>query len=124
MLGTVNFSEYNVIEKERADKEGKTGGYDGGFMKLENPLGLDVEVFLGALGMPGLTAYSGIKEFGKIKKGDVVFVSAASGMSRMFALARMTLETDAKTFRCCRTACRTAVEERRRYSHRKCWKPR
>jgi len=79
VLGTVNFSEYNIIEKERADTPGRTGGYGGGFMKLENPLGLDVEIFLGALGMPGLTAYSGIKEFGKIKKGDVVFVSAASG---------------------------------------------
>lgn len=81
VLGVVNFSEYNVIEKERADQPGTTGGYGGGFMKLENPFDLDAEIFLGALGMPGLTAYSGIKEFGKVQKGDVVFVSAASGES-------------------------------------------
>ncbi|KAJ6121013.1 hypothetical protein N7523_005293 [Penicillium sp. IBT 18751x] len=48
--------------------------------KLENPLGLeDIRVFLGALGMPGLTAYSSLYEIGKPKKGETIFVSAASG---------------------------------------------
>ncbi|KKK22538.1 oxidoreductase, zinc-binding dehydrogenase family [Aspergillus ochraceoroseus] len=47
---------------------------------LENPLGLeDIRVFLGALGMPGLTAYSSLYEIGKPKKGETIFVSAASG---------------------------------------------
>ncbi len=35
--------------------------------------------YLGALGMPGMTAYFGILEVGKIKKGDVVLVSGAAG---------------------------------------------
>lgn len=47
---------------------------------LNNPLGIeDIRVFLGALGMPGLTAYSSLYEIGKPKKGETIFVSAASG---------------------------------------------
>ncbi|KAH8773770.1 putative oxidoreductase [Diaporthe sp. PMI_573] len=47
---------------------------------LRNPLGIgDIRVFLGALGIPGLTAYAGLYEIGKPQKGDVMFVSAASG---------------------------------------------
>ncbi|KGO74059.1 Alcohol dehydrogenase, C-terminal [Penicillium italicum] len=48
--------------------------------KLDNPLGIeDIRVFLGPLGMPGLTAYSSLYEIGKPKKGETIFVSAASG---------------------------------------------
>ena len=36
-------------------------------------------VFLGPLGMPGLTAYSSYFEIGKPQKGDTIFISAASG---------------------------------------------
>lgn len=47
---------------------------------LSNPFGIeDLRVFLGALGMPGLTAYSSLYEIGKPKKGETLFVSAASG---------------------------------------------
>lgn len=35
--------------------------------------------YLGILGMPGLTAYVGLTEIAKFKKGDVVFVSGAAG---------------------------------------------
>jgi len=35
--------------------------------------------YIGALGMPGMTAYFGITEVGKIKEGDVVLVSGAAG---------------------------------------------
>ena len=35
--------------------------------------------YLGALGMPGMTAYFGIIYEGKIKSGDIVLVSAAAG---------------------------------------------
>ncbi len=35
--------------------------------------------YLGILGMPGLTAYFGLKELGQPKAGDTVVVSAASG---------------------------------------------
>ncbi len=36
-------------------------------------------LFLGILGMPGLTAYAGLLRLGEPKEGDVVVVSAASG---------------------------------------------
>ncbi|WP_027935743.1 NADP-dependent oxidoreductase [Amycolatopsis sp. ATCC 39116] len=35
--------------------------------------------YLGALGMPGLTAYLALSEFAPVHPGDVVFVSAAAG---------------------------------------------
>ena len=35
--------------------------------------------YLGALGMPGMTAYFGILEVGKIKEGDIVLISGAAG---------------------------------------------
>jgi len=47
--------------------------------KLDNPLGLDEKNFIGALGMPGLTAWSSLYEIGAPKKGEVLWVSAASG---------------------------------------------
>jgi len=37
------------------------------------------EQFLGALGISGLTAYFGLNKIGKLKKGEVVVVSAAAG---------------------------------------------
>ena len=38
-----------------------------------------LSLYLGALGMPGFTAYVGLKKFGYPKAGETVFVSAASG---------------------------------------------
>lgn len=38
-----------------------------------------VQSFLGALGMPGLTAYAGLFKIAAFKQGETVFVSAASG---------------------------------------------
>jgi NADPH-dependent curcumin reductase CurA len=46
---------------------------------LENPLGLDEMMFIGPLGMPGLTAYSSFYDIGKPVKGETIFISAASG---------------------------------------------
>lgn len=39
----------------------------------------DLHVYTGALGMPGMTAYFGTIEVGKVQRDDVVLVSAASG---------------------------------------------
>ncbi|SEK33365.1 hypothetical protein SAMN04487910_0279 [Aquimarina amphilecti] len=36
-------------------------------------------MYIGTLGMPGMTAYFGILEVGKIKEGDIVLVSGAAG---------------------------------------------
>lgn len=35
--------------------------------------------YIGVLGMPGMTAYFGILEVGKIKEGDIVLISGAAG---------------------------------------------
>ena len=46
---------------------------------LDNPYKLDPKLFIGALGMPGLTAYSSFYEIGAPKKGETIFISAAAG---------------------------------------------
>ncbi len=38
-----------------------------------------IQAYLGALGMPGLTAYAGLTRIGGLKAGDRVFVSGAAG---------------------------------------------
>ncbi|KAF2839319.1 NAD(P)-binding protein [Patellaria atrata CBS 101060] len=47
--------------------------------KLENPYNIDPKVFLGALGMPGLTAYSSFYAIGEPKRGETIFISSAAG---------------------------------------------
>ncbi|KAK5737818.1 hypothetical protein LTR17_006466 [Elasticomyces elasticus] len=68
-LNRANTSEYSVIDKETAD----------GAKVLDNKFNLDPKLFVGALGMPGLTAYSSFYAIGKPKKGETIFISAASG---------------------------------------------
>ena len=67
MLGT---EEYSIAPGVVAN---------GLIQKLENPYNLDLKYFLGALGMPGLTAYSSFYKIGEPKKGETIFISAASG---------------------------------------------
>lgn len=51
----------------------------GQLQKLE-PFDRDrLSLYLGTLGMPGMTAYVGLLRFGEPKPGETVFVSAASG---------------------------------------------
>ncbi|PNS21596.1 2-alkenal reductase (NADP(+)-dependent) [Sphaceloma murrayae] len=66
----LNTEEYQVVPKEKLEKDVK---------QLDNPHNLDPKLFIGALGMPGLTAYSSLYEIGQPKKGEVIFISAASG---------------------------------------------
>ena len=63
------YSEYLAVSSDGLER----------FHKVHNPYKLDIKYFLGALGMPGLTAYSSLYEIGKPKKGETIFVSAASG---------------------------------------------
>lgn len=56
-----------------------SGELMGQVRKLENQYNLDPKLFIGALGMPGLTAYSSLFEIGQPKKGETIFISAASG---------------------------------------------
>ena len=41
--------------------------------------GVPLGAYLGVLGMPGTTAYSGMKDIGQVKAGETVVISAASG---------------------------------------------
>jgi NADPH-dependent curcumin reductase CurA len=47
--------------------------------KIDNPLNVPLEYFLGILGMPGATAYHGLLDIGEPKEGETVFVSGAAG---------------------------------------------
>lgn len=49
-----------------------------GFYKVDARLA-PLPVYIGTLGMPGMTAYFGILEEGKIKEGETVLVSGAAG---------------------------------------------
>jgi NADPH-dependent curcumin reductase CurA len=49
-----------------------------GLLKID-PAIAPAQSYLGALGMPGLTAYGGLLHIGRPKEGQTVFVSAASG---------------------------------------------
>lgn len=64
------FQEYSILGPDELGEDA---------WKLDNPFGLDPVNFLGPLGMPGLTAYSSFYEFAEPKKGETIFISAASG---------------------------------------------
>lgn len=64
--------EYAVVDPAKA-------GYRGPPRKVDPSLA-PVSTALGALGMPGQTAHSGMIDILKIKEGDTVVISAAAGM--------------------------------------------
>lgn len=61
------------------------------FQALTPVPGLDVSHYLGALGMPAITAYYGLKEVVKVQPGESVVVSGAAGATGCMAvqIARM-----------------------------------
>lgn len=63
-------AQYCAIPAERLE---------GPRVKLDPSLGLDPAHYLGALGMPGLTAFAGLYDIGRPKKGETIFVSSAAG---------------------------------------------
>ncbi|GAC1331016.1 MAG: NADP-dependent oxidoreductase [Candidatus Dormibacteria bacterium] len=65
VVGTFGVQEYAVSDGR-------------GAMKVDTKLA-PAEVWLGTLGLPGLTAYFGLLEVGAMKAGDTVVVSAAAG---------------------------------------------
>jgi NADPH-dependent curcumin reductase CurA len=78
--GITPIEEYSVFDKETV----------AGVMKLENPYNLDPKHFLGALGMPGLTAWSSFYEIGVPKKGETIFSSLSTRDSRSLAPSAQT----------------------------------
>ena len=69
LIGLAPIQEYVTVTKEAAAL----------FAPISNPYNLEPKLFLGPLGMPGLTAYCGMYDLGQPKKGETLFVSAASG---------------------------------------------
>jgi len=55
------------------------GVSDGGGVRRINPDYVPMSAYLGAVGMPGVTAWIGLNEHGHPKEGETVVVSAASG---------------------------------------------
>ncbi|KAL9652095.1 hypothetical protein ABK040_015896 [Willaertia magna] len=49
------------------------------YQKFKEIEGIPLSYYLSVLGLPGLTAYFGVLDVLKVKKGDVIVVSAASG---------------------------------------------
>ena len=69
MIGT---EEYSIVPEMLANAESST-------FKLPTHYELDPKLYIGALGMPGRTAYSSLFEIGQPKKGQKIWVSSASG---------------------------------------------
>ena len=67
----VNIAEYAYAPKELI--AGKR------VFKIHNPHNFDLALFVGQLGMPGLTAYSSLYKIGQPKKGETIFISSAAG---------------------------------------------
>jgi NADPH-dependent curcumin reductase CurA len=66
VVGMMDWADHSVV------KGGK------GLARVDASLA-PLPYFLGLLGMPGLTAWVGIREIGQPKEGETLFVSAASG---------------------------------------------
>lgn len=71
IIGSLRFEEYSSLT------EGEIPTLK--VRKLVNPYNLDPKIFLGALGMTGLTAYSSFYGIGQPVRGETIFISAASG---------------------------------------------
>lgn len=69
ITGVLPVQEYGTVDKARLD----------GVKKIENFYGLDLKHYVGALGMPGLTAYSSFYSICRPVRGETIFISAASG---------------------------------------------
>jgi NADPH-dependent curcumin reductase CurA len=52
---------------------------EGEARRIDVPDGISPSAFLGALGMPGMTAWVGLTEIAPIREGETVFISAATG---------------------------------------------
>ncbi|KAK0610928.1 hypothetical protein B0T14DRAFT_440811 [Immersiella caudata] len=71
VIAFLPIAEYATLKKEELGAVQR---------KVTNPHGLkDLGLFLGPLGMPGLTGWSSLYEIGKPKKGETIFISSAAG---------------------------------------------
>jgi len=76
VYGFMPFQNYNVFPSMDSNTEGLRAL---GLSVIQNPFNLPWRYFVGILGMTGQTAYYGLKDMSSPKKGETIFVSAASG---------------------------------------------
>ncbi|KAG7193268.1 uncharacterized protein KQ657_001031 [Scheffersomyces spartinae] len=72
--GSLYWADYAIIDESAV------------INKINPRKGLPLELYLGPLGGTGLTAYFGLKDIGKIKEGQTVVISAASGATGCMAV--------------------------------------
>lgn len=71
IIGYQRFEEYSTLTEAQVQRLQ--------IKKLVNPYNLDPKIYLGALGMTGLTAYSSLYAIGQPVRGETILISAASG---------------------------------------------
>lgn len=69
VVGMIPIQEYSALSAQQAQS----------VRLIQNSHNLHASNFIGPLGMPGLTAFSSFYEIGQPKKGETIFISAASG---------------------------------------------
>ena len=69
VLGLLDWSEYSKVTPSQGNR----------LRVLDNQYNLPLSHYTGILGMPGMTAYASLYEIGQPKKGETIFISAASG---------------------------------------------
>ena len=74
-----NFKPGDLVSSMLGWREAFTAAPAAAMLQKIQTHGLPPQAFLGAAGMPGLTAYVGLLKIGLMKEGETVFVSAASG---------------------------------------------
>ncbi|MCR9259077.1 MAG: NADP-dependent oxidoreductase [Pseudomonadaceae bacterium] len=72
-----DFAEGDHVSSHHGWREAYTSDVEG--IEKLGALVTDPSAYLGAIGMPGMTAYVGLLEVGALKDGETVFVSGAAG---------------------------------------------
>ena len=72
-----DFSEGDHVSSSLGWREAFTAGIDG--IEKLGTIVAEPSAYLGAIGMPGMTAYAGLLEVGALSEGETVFVSGAAG---------------------------------------------
>ncbi|KAL1914621.1 uncharacterized protein VTP21DRAFT_8152 [Calcarisporiella thermophila] len=76
VYGITSFEEYSVIKAASIKLQGLEGLH---LLKDAKSSGFPLSYFIGILGMPGMTAYTGLFHIGNPKAGETIYISAASG---------------------------------------------